>query len=67
MGGGIDTIRIAAPTARWTCGASAALAAFCRCVALGNRYLRTVSMKGIQTIVAVMLFMVAAGLVSGVL
>lgn len=46
--------------------ASAVLAAFAGAW-LGNRYLKKVTMQGIQTVVAAMLFMVAAGLISGVL
>lgn len=34
---------------------------------VGNRYLKSVTMKGIQSIVAIMLFTVAIGLVSGIL
>ncbi len=34
---------------------------------VGNRYLKSVTMKGIQSIVAIMLFAVALGLISGVL
>ena len=34
---------------------------------VGNRYLKSVTMKGIQSVVAVMLFAVALGLISGVL
>lgn len=34
---------------------------------LGNRYLKKMTMQGIQLVVAVMLFLVSAGLVSGVL
>jgi hypothetical protein len=34
---------------------------------LGNRYLKKVTMRGVQRIVAVMLFSVAIGLISGAL
>lgn len=46
--------------------AAAVLAAFLG-AALGNRYLRKMTMPGIQRIVAVMLFAVALGLVTGLL
>ena len=45
---------------------SAVLAAFAG-AALGNRYLKKMTMPGIQRIVAVMLFIVALGLISGLL
>lgn len=45
---------------------AAVLSAFAGAV-LGNRYLKTMTMKGIQRIVAVMLFGVALGLISGLL
>jgi uncharacterized protein len=34
---------------------------------VGNRYLKSVTMRGIQSVVAIMLFAVAIGLISGVL
>ena len=46
--------------------AAAVLCAFAGAV-VGNRYLKSVSLKAIQRIVAVMLFAVALGLISGVL
>ncbi len=45
---------------------AAVLSAFAG-AALGNRYLRTITMKGIQRIVAGMLFGIAFGLISGLL
>jgi hypothetical protein len=46
--------------------ASAVLAAFAGAVA-GNRFLQKLTMRGVQRIVAVMLFLVAFGLASGFL
>lgn len=46
---------------------SAAVAAALIGALVGNRHLRSVTMKGIQTTVAIMLFAVALGLISGVL
>lgn len=46
--------------------ASAVVAAFAGAW-LGNRYLRKITMRGIQAVVAAMLFAVAIGLISGVL
>jgi len=45
---------------------AAVLSAFAGAV-LGNRYLKKLTMVGIQRIVAAMLFLVAVGLISGVL
>jgi uncharacterized protein len=45
--------------------ASAVLAAMIGAI-VGNRYLKSVTMKGIQNIVALLLFAVAVGLISGV-
>lgn len=46
--------------------AAAVLAAFAGAW-LGNRYLKKITMQGIQSVVAVMLFLVAIGLMSGIL
>lgn len=46
--------------------AAAVLAALVGAI-VGNRYLKSVTMKGIQSVVAMMLFIVAIGLISGVL
>ena len=64
----IYSTALARESARFDYGllAAAVLAAFSG-AALGNSYLKKVTMPGIQRIVAVMLFLVALGLVSGLL
>jgi uncharacterized protein len=65
---GVYADAILAESARLHTGllAASVLAAFAGAVA-GNRFLRKVTMRGVQNLVAVMLFLVALGLVSGLL
>lgn len=64
----IYSTSLARQSARFNYGllAAAVLAAFLG-AALGNRYLKKITMPGIQLVVAIMLFVVALGLVSGLL